>query len=193
MASPIFHVATAADWAEAKQTGRYATSTRGRTLAEEGFVHAARADQWQGVRKRYYADATEPLVLLVIDPGKLDAPVVEEAPPGGTETFPHVYGAIPAAAVTRAVPLGADGEPAAAGRSFMSLFLEEMSVRAGVGFVVIVVAVGLGLLVLSAFGDVAGLVTILVLLVLGAFVARGVFARRTARTSAGTERAQSTQ
>ena len=44
--------------------GGYTTSTRGRTLAEEGFIHAVRADQWQGVRERYYADVDEPLVLL---------------------------------------------------------------------------------------------------------------------------------
>ena len=35
----IYHIATAADWAQAQRDGQYATSTRGRTLAEEGFIH----------------------------------------------------------------------------------------------------------------------------------------------------------
>jgi uncharacterized protein (DUF952 family) len=102
----IFHVATAADWRQARERGSYTTSTLGRTLAEEGFVHASRADQWQGVLARFYADVTEPLVLLAVETDLLDVPVVEEPPaPGVTETFPHVYGAIPVAAVVDVRPL----------------------------------------------------------------------------------------
>lgn len=101
----IFHIATATDWAEACRLGRYTTSTRGRTLAEEGFIHASRADQWEGVRRRFYADVTEPLVLLEIDTDLLDAPVREEAVPDSDETFPHVYGPLDVDAVLRVVPL----------------------------------------------------------------------------------------
>ncbi|GAA4695050.1 DUF952 domain-containing protein [Nocardioides conyzicola] len=98
----IFHIATLADWTDAQASGAYTTSTVGVTLEEEGFLHASRADQWEGVRARYYADIDEPLVLLEIDTDLLDVPVVEELPaPGATETFPHVYGALdPAAVVT---------------------------------------------------------------------------------------------
>ena len=56
----IFHIATLADWTDAQQSGAYTTSTVGVTLEEEGFLHASRADQWEGVRARYYADITEP-------------------------------------------------------------------------------------------------------------------------------------
>ena len=102
----IFHIATLADWMAARESGAYTTSTRGVTLEQEGFIHASRADQWEGVRERFYADATEPLVLLEVDTGLLDAPVVEEPPaPGVAETFPHVYGPIPAAAVVAVTPL----------------------------------------------------------------------------------------
>ena len=63
------------------------------TLEEEGYLHASRADQWEAVRERYYADVTEPLVLLEIDTDLLDVPWVEELPaPDATETFPHIYG-----------------------------------------------------------------------------------------------------
>lgn len=130
----VFHIATAADWEAAQQAGRYTTSTRGRTLAEEGFIHASRADQWPVVRERYYADVTEPLLLLVIDTDRLDVPVVEEEVPGG-ETFPHLYGPLTPAAVVKAVPL----ELAVAGsiRSFVSLFLSEVFHNALLGVVLI--------------------------------------------------------
>jgi glutathione S-transferase len=101
----IFHIATLADWEAAQRSGSYTTSTLGVTLEEEGFIHASREDQWPGVRDRFYADVTAPLVLLVIDTDRLSAPVVEEVPPGTGETFPHVYGPIETSAVVRVVPL----------------------------------------------------------------------------------------
>jgi uncharacterized protein (DUF952 family) len=102
----IFHIATLADWEAAQASGAYTTSTRGVTLEQEGFIHASRADQWEGVRAAFYADVTEPLVLLEIDADLLDVPLVEEPPaPGVEETFPHVYGAIAPAAVVGVTPL----------------------------------------------------------------------------------------
>jgi uncharacterized protein (DUF952 family) len=97
----LFHLALRRDWEAAtdSEAGDYRVSTRGRTLAEEGFLHASYADQWQGVRDTHYADVTEPLVLLEIDPALLDVPVVEEVPAGGDEAFPHVYGPLPVTAV----------------------------------------------------------------------------------------------
>ena len=102
----IYHLSTAADWAEAQRTGSYTTSTRGVSLEQEGFIHASRVDQWEGVRDRFYADVEEPLVLLEIDTDLLDVPLVEEPPaPGMTETFPHIYGPLDPAAVLAVRPL----------------------------------------------------------------------------------------
>ena len=102
----IYHLATVADWEAAQRSGSYTTSTYGVTLEQEGYIHASRADQWEGVRARYYADVTEPLVLLVVDTDLLGSPVVEEVPaPGMSETFPHVYGPIDPAAVVETVAL----------------------------------------------------------------------------------------
>jgi uncharacterized protein (DUF952 family) len=99
----IFHIATQADWDAALATGAYTTSTHGVTLADEGFIHASRDDQWEGVRERYYSDVAEPLVLLEIDTDLLDVPWVEEPPaPGVDETFPHIYGPLKPEAVVRA-------------------------------------------------------------------------------------------
>lgn len=94
MTDRIFHLALARDWEAARSAGEYAVSTLGRSLAEEGFIHASRADQWRGVRDRFSSAVSEPLVLLVIDASRLSAEVREEAVPGLDESFPHIYGPI---------------------------------------------------------------------------------------------------
>jgi uncharacterized protein (DUF952 family) len=95
MTEPIFHLALARDWEAAREAGEYAVSTLGRTLADEGFIHASRADQWAGVRERFHADVDASLlVLLVLDPERLHADVREETVPGIDECYPHVYGPI---------------------------------------------------------------------------------------------------
>ena len=102
----IYHVATANDWDAAKASGSYTTSTYGVTLEQEGFLHASRADQWQGVLDRFYSEVCEPLVLLEIDTDLLDVPLVDEAPaPGVEETFPHIYGPLSPEAVVSVRPL----------------------------------------------------------------------------------------
>jgi uncharacterized protein (DUF952 family) len=93
----IFHIATLADWKQAQQSGTYTTSTRGRTLAQEGFIHAARREQVHTVLHRFYDDVAEPLVVLEIETDLLDVPWREEQV--GDETYPHVYGALPVGAV----------------------------------------------------------------------------------------------
>jgi glutathione S-transferase len=58
-----------------------------------------------GTAEAFYADVDE-LVLLRIDPAKVGAEIKVE------DGFPHIYGPLPVAAVTAAVPLRRD----AAGR-----------------------------------------------------------------------------
>ncbi|MDO9456773.1 DUF952 domain-containing protein [Nocardioides sp.] len=186
----IFHIATLADWDAARAAGRYTTSTRGRTLAEEGFIHASRGDQWQGVRQRYYADVTEPLVLLVIDTERLTSPVLDEAVPGSDETFPHVYGPVDAAAVVQTIPLDPAGpspapphaappnpvtttapvEPTEPTPSFSRLYLEEVYrnlLVASAVLVVVVLCTLLGLAVDDEWGPITGAVLGLVVGVVG--------------------------
>jgi uncharacterized protein (DUF952 family) len=124
----IFHIATVTEWEAARASGAYTTSTIGRTLAEEGYIHASRGDQWQGVRERYYADVSEPLVLLVIDTDRLASPVVEERVGDGPESFPHVYGPINPDAVVQALPLD-DRTTADVDSSFSQLFIGEVTHR----------------------------------------------------------------
>lgn len=96
---PLFHLALRHDWESALRAGEYRVSTLGRTLEQEGYLHASYRHQVQGVRDGFYADVPDDLVLLEIDPGRLDVPVVVEVPDGGAEAFPHLYGPLPTAAV----------------------------------------------------------------------------------------------
>lgn len=101
----IFHTAFRDHWAAALESGAYTWSTRGRTIAEEGFLHASRADQVAGVLGRYYADVDpSDLVLLVIETDLLDVPW--RLDPVGDDEYPHVYGPVSPSAVveTRDLP-----------------------------------------------------------------------------------------
>lgn len=123
----IFHIAEKSRWDAAKLAGAYAWSTYGRTLQDEGFIHAAREDQWQSVRARYYADARERLVLLVIDTDRLTAPWREDRV--GDTTYPHIYGPLNPSAVVRETPLPAAPGTGSRSESFARLFLTEVLVR----------------------------------------------------------------
>jgi uncharacterized protein (DUF952 family) len=99
----ILHLALAADWDAARQAGEYRISTLGRTLEQEGFIHAC-ADhvQLHGVAQTFYRDVTDPLVLLTIDPAGLDVRL--ETPGDSPEAFPHIYGPLPLTSVISAAP-----------------------------------------------------------------------------------------
>jgi glutathione S-transferase len=98
----IYHAALLEEWEAAQRAGTYTMSTRGMTVDEVGFVHAAHAHQLAGVLGRFYADVDE-VVVLSIDASALTAPVREEpAGDAGDERFPHVYGPIPVSAVVAA-------------------------------------------------------------------------------------------
>lgn len=140
----IFHIATRADWDAARRTGAYTTSTLGRSLAEEGFLHASRREQVSGTFAAFYRDVREPLVLLTIDTDRLDVPWREEAV--GEDTFPHIYGPLAPRAVVASQPLTRDGSTA----SFTSLFVGEMLWRVGLAVVAMLLA-GVG----SAIGSAA--------------------------------------
>ena len=95
----IFHIATLADWKQAEADGTYTTSTYGVTLAEAGFLHAARHEQVREVLDTHYGEVTEPLVVLEIETDLLDVPWREDEVDG--VMFPHVYGPLKTGAVVR--------------------------------------------------------------------------------------------
>jgi uncharacterized protein (DUF952 family)/2'-5' RNA ligase len=109
----IYHITSPADWEQGRQAGEYTTSTRGKTLAEVGFLHPSTATQVLPVAGFIHLDdPDEPLVVLVIDTGKLASPIKHDQVPGWTEPFPHIYGPLNADAVVQVIPLepGPDGE-----------------------------------------------------------------------------------
>jgi uncharacterized protein (DUF952 family) len=106
----IYHMAAAADWAQAQRDGQYTMSMPGRTLAQEGFIHASAAAQVAMVANAFYRGASD-LVLLVIDPGRVTPEIRYEPVPGQDLPYPHIYGPLNVDAVvaTRPFELGPDG------------------------------------------------------------------------------------
>lgn len=102
----IFHMCRADEWDRAVAAGAYGGSSQD---AADGFIHFSTAAQLAGSAAKHRAGQTGLLLLTV------DAPVLGDAlrwePARGGQLFPHLYGALPVAAVTRVdpLPLGADG------------------------------------------------------------------------------------
>ena len=96
----ILHLAVRSDWEAAKLTGEYIWSTRGVTVAHEGYTHCSFESQWRAVRDRFYADLSDDqLVLLEIDESLLSSKVVVERLGAAPEAFPHIYGCVENSAV----------------------------------------------------------------------------------------------
>ena len=102
----IYHLATAADWERAVRDGQYTMSTRGLTLAEQGFIHASTAEQVPLVAETFYRGAPD-LLLLVIDTDLVGPPIRYEHVPGQAAPYPHIYGPLNVTAVVEARPFKA--------------------------------------------------------------------------------------
>jgi uncharacterized protein (DUF952 family) len=103
MSELLYHIAEREAWQQAIRAGRY----RAASLVHEGFIHCSFRHQVERVAANYYAGRSD-LLLLEIDPDALEAEVLLE---GGAELFPHIYGSIQLAAVTRITPF----EPSSGG------------------------------------------------------------------------------
>ena len=104
----ILHIAVRDEWDWAVSAG---TSYVPGRYEQDGFVHCSSPAQVLGPADRLFRGRTD-VVLLVIDPARLGARVIDEpGDPGSAETFPHVYGPIELEAVTRVVEFrpGPDG------------------------------------------------------------------------------------
>jgi uncharacterized protein (DUF952 family) len=96
----IYHLAFAADWAEAQALGEYRVSTRNATLDDVGFIHCSFREQVAQIGALYYADVEEPLVVLVIDQGRVASAIKVE------DGFPHIYGPLATSAVVEVERFG---------------------------------------------------------------------------------------
>lgn len=107
----IYHIASVADWDKAKADGEYRISTKGRTLDEQGFIHASDLHQDLSTADFVFReDDAASLAVLVIDPDRL-GPGVEvryEQVLGSADPFPHIFGPIIPGAVTETLSLARD-------------------------------------------------------------------------------------
>jgi len=103
----IYHIAVAADWALACRVGKYTMSTRGRTLAEEGFIHTSTAGQVALVANAFYQGESD-LLLLVIDAARVAEEIRYEPVPGQAQPYPHIYGPLNIDAVIQTRPFRPD-------------------------------------------------------------------------------------
>lgn len=103
--SRIYHIATRSDWEQARAAGQYTRSSAGKTLAEEGFIHASQASQLTRTANKFYRDVPDELLVLVIDTGRLRSELRYEPVPGAELPFPHIYGPLNVDAVIEARPL----------------------------------------------------------------------------------------
>jgi uncharacterized protein (DUF952 family) len=104
----LVHLCSAHDWQAAQERGEH----RPESLQTSGFVHLSTPEQVHLPANRLYAGRDD-LVLLRIDPARLSDPIRWE--PGvptdpASMVFPHLYGPLPAAAVTSVTPYRPDAD-----------------------------------------------------------------------------------
>lgn len=101
----IWHITELAAWEAAVREGTYTCSTRGRDLAEVGFLHACWPEQVSMVAMRVYPDRPADLVILEIDVARVEATGVavdiEADRDGRGRGYPHINGPLPIGAVQR--------------------------------------------------------------------------------------------
>ncbi len=93
----LYHLASAEEWADYQDRGTIDPTS----IEAEGFVHCSYGHQVAGTVAKHF-DGVMGLLALELDRAALgDVEVLDEDSYGSGQAFPHAYGAIPAAAVTR--------------------------------------------------------------------------------------------
>ena len=95
---PLFHILPDLTWRAV--VGEYVPDS----LEAEGFIHFSFREQVHATRHKHYAGVPE-LVVLEVDPERLDDPVRIEDTYGSGEEFPHLYGPLPTVAVVAVHPI----------------------------------------------------------------------------------------
>jgi len=83
----LYHITSRREAEDARRGGVYVPAAFDR----EGFIHCSYAHQVGAVANRIFRGRPD-LVLLEIDPARLNCRVVDENLEGGAELFPHIYG-----------------------------------------------------------------------------------------------------
>ena len=108
MDTHIYTLLRQADWAAAETVGEYAGSADDR---RDGFLHFSTAAQLRATAAKHRAGEADLLIVEAAVASLGEALRFEPPGSGRAGLFPHLYGALPRAAVTRVLrlPLGADG------------------------------------------------------------------------------------
>ena len=105
----IYTLVRAADWRAAEQVSAYHGSADDR---RDGFLHFSTAAQLRASAAKHRAGIAD-LLMVEVSAAALGEALKWEPASGGSRPglFPHLYGALPLAAVQQVVPLplGADG------------------------------------------------------------------------------------
>lgn len=94
----LLHITLPEDWASARETEHYTTSTRGAQVADVGFLHASEdAGQVGVVGRAVYSDRPDAFVVAMEEEALADVGLSvrrEPSDPGdpASPLFPHVYG-----------------------------------------------------------------------------------------------------
>ena len=102
----IYKIAPVVLWREAERAGAFA----GAPIDErDGFIHLSTAAQVRETAAKHFG-GQDNLMLIAVDADALGADLRYEPSRGGN-LFPHLYGALPLAAVrwVKPLPLGPDG------------------------------------------------------------------------------------
>ncbi len=102
----IYHMCRREEWLAARAAGQYAGSSQDQA---DGFIHFSTADQIVESAAKHRTGQSG-LVILEVEARLLGPALRWEASRGGA-LFPHLYKALPTAAVRRVadLPLGPDG------------------------------------------------------------------------------------
>jgi len=85
----IYHIASLSDWEQQRESKVYSVPS----LEDEGFIHCSKLEQLPATLKRFFSKRTD-LVILKLDTGLMQVPVIYEAADDGSGFFPHVFGVI---------------------------------------------------------------------------------------------------
>ncbi|MGM7682548.1 DUF952 domain-containing protein [Cytobacillus sp. Hm23] len=100
----ILHIIEKEAWLKAQREGIYSPSS----METDGFIHCSTSEQVVDVANFLYKGHTD-LVLLCIDPNKVEAKIVYEDLYEAGKLFPHIYGSLNVTAVFKVIRFMPDG------------------------------------------------------------------------------------
>ena len=95
LSTVIYHIADPNQWEQA-QVSRFYTHP---SLHSEGYIHCSTREQLEETANLYFGD-TDSILILFIDPSKLEAELVYETASRGGD-FPHIYGPVNISSIVR--------------------------------------------------------------------------------------------